>query len=218
MKNLNLIIVDDHTLFRNGLRALLENHYENINIREAGSGEQFLELLQQTVPDLVLMDISMPGMDGAEATRLALAEHPQLKIVALSMFGDEAYYYKMIDAGVQGFVLKDSEIAQVREAIETVMDGDTYFSHELLLKVIRKMPYTSPTEATAEIQLSGREMEVLQLICDGLSNQDIAEKLFISKRTVDKHRSNILSKTNSRNTAQLVMTAIRMGWVREVKP
>jgi DNA-binding NarL/FixJ family response regulator len=215
MKILNLIIVDDHTLFRNGLRVLLENHYENINIREAGSGEQFLELLQQSVPDLTLMDISMPGMDGAEATRRALADHPKLKIVALSMFGDEAYYYKMIDAGVQGFVLKDSEIAEVRAAIDRVMDGETYFSHELLLKVIRKMPHPSPTEATAEIQLSGREMEILQLICDGLSNQDIAKKLFISKRTVDKHRSNILSKTNSHNTAQLVMTAIRMGWIRE---
>jgi DNA-binding NarL/FixJ family response regulator len=215
MKNLNLIIVDDHTLFRNGLRVLLENHYENIEIREAGSGEQFLELLQQSVPDLVLMDISMPGMDGAEATRLALADYPQLKIVALSMFGDEAYYYKMIDAGVQGFVLKDSEIAEVRDAIDTVMDGETYFSHELLLKVIRKIPHTSPTDSTTEIQLSGREMEILQLICDGLSNQDIAEKLFISKRTVDKHRSNILSKANSRNTAQLVMTAIKMGWIRE---
>jgi DNA-binding NarL/FixJ family response regulator len=215
MKNLNLIIVDDHTLFRNGLRVLLENHYENIEIREAGSGEQFLELLQQAVPDLVVMDISMPGMDGAEATRLALAEHPKLKIIALSMFGDEAYYYKMIDAGVQGFVLKDSEIAEVRDAIDTVMDGETYFSNELLLNVIRKIPHTSPTDSTTEIQLSGREMEVLQLICDGLSNQDIAEKIFISKRTVDKHRSNILSKANSRNTAQLVMTAIRMGWIRE---
>ncbi|MFA5477928.1 MAG: response regulator transcription factor [Bacteroidales bacterium] len=215
MKSLHLIIVDDHTLFRNGLRALLESHYENIHIREAGSGEQFLELLQQSVPDLVLMDISMPGMDGAEATRQALAQYPQLKIIALSMFGDEAYYYKMIDAGVQGFVLKDSEIAEVRAAIDTVMDGETYFSHELLLKVIRKMPHSSPAEATPEIQLSEREMEVLQLICDGLSNQDIAEKLFISKRTVDKHRSNILSKANSRNTAQLVMTAIRMGWIRE---
>ena len=215
MNNLHLIIVDDHTLFRNGLRALLESHYENIDIREAGSGEQFLELLQQSVPDLVLMDISMPGMDGAEATRQALAGHSQLKIIALSMFGDEAYYYKMIDAGVQGFVLKDSEIAEVRTAIDTVMDGETYFSHELLLKVIRKMPHSSPAEATPEIQLSEREMEILQLICDGLSNQDIAEKLFISKRTVDKHRSNILSKANSRNTAQLVMTAIRMGWIRE---
>jgi len=156
-------------------------------------------------------------MDGAEATRRALAEHPKLKIIALSMFGDEAYYYKMIDAGVQGFVLKDSEIAEVRAAIDTVIKGETYFSHELLLKVIRKMPQTASTATAPEIQLSDREMEILQLICDGLSNQDIAQKLFISKRTVDKHRSNILSKTNSHNTAQLVMTAIRMGWIKEVE-
>ena len=204
-----LLIVDDHALFRNGLKLLLENEFPGVVISEASNGREFLDMLPGMQPDTVLMDINMPDMDGAEATRIALQDRPQLSVIALSMFGDEAYYYKMIDAGVKGFVLKDSEIGEVKDAIRAVMAGENYFSRDLLVRVIKNLRLTSAEENL----LSERELEILRLICQGLSNHEIAENLFISKRTVDKHRANILSKTQSRNTAHLVMNAIRHHWI-----
>lgn len=207
-----IIIVDDHKLFREGLKMLLQAEFEGVIIHEAADGKEFLNILPKVYPDIVLMDIAMPQIDGAEATRLALDTYPDLRIIALSMFGDEAYYYKMIDAGVKGFVLKDSEIKEVKEAITTVIEGENYFSRELLLMVIKNMSSASGEDEEFTM-LSERELEILKLICQGFSNQEIAQNLYISKRTVDKHRANILSKTQSRNTAHLVMNAIRNHWI-----
>jgi len=207
-RKFTLSIVDDHKLFRNGLRLLLVNSYPNIEITEANDGNEYLQSLATHLPDVTLMDISMPIIDGIEATRRATELYPDIRIIALSMFGDEAYYYKMIDVGVKGFLLKNSEIAEVREAIESVMAGDHYFSNELLLSIVKNLNKKSLEEDTG-INLSEMETEILQLICLGLSNKEISEKLFLSKRTVDKHRANILFKTNSRNTAHLVMNTIK---------
>ncbi len=209
---MHISIVDDHTLFRKGLKLLLENDFPGVRFSEASTGREFLEMLPKIQPDLVLMDINMPGIDGAETTQLALAARQELRIIALSMFGDEAYYYKMIDAGVKGFILKDSEIGEVTSAIRTVLDGGHYFSQELLYKVVKNLRTAGMLEEEGML-LSDREQEILDLICKGHTNEEIAERLFISKRTVDKHRSNILSKTNSRNTAHLVMNAIRNHWI-----
>jgi len=211
-RKFTLSIVDDHKLFRNGLRLLLVNSYPNIEITEANDGNEYLQSLATHLPDVTLMDISMPIIDGIEATRRATELYPDIRIIALSMFGDEAYYYKMIDVGVKGFLLKNSEIAEVREAIESVMAGDHYFSNELLLSIVKNLNKKSLEEDTG-INLSERETEILQLICLGLSNKEISEKLFLSKRTVDKHRANILFKTNSRNTAHLVMNTIKHKWI-----
>ncbi len=208
----HIVIVDDHTLFRGGLRMILELDFPGISVSEAANGKKFLEMLPGLQADIVLMDIAMPEMDGAEATHLALQAKPEMKIIALSMYGDEVYYYKMIDAGVKGFVLKDSEISEVKQAIKTVMDGGNYFSRELLYNVVKSFK-TSEMLENEGMDMSDRELEILQLICKGFPNYEIAEKLFISKRTVDKHRANILSKTNSRNTAHLVMNAINNKWV-----
>ena len=138
-RKFTLSIVDDHKLFRNGLRLLLVNSYPNIEITEANDGNEYLQSLATHLPDVTLMDISMPIIDGIEATRRATELYPDIRIIALSMFGDEAYYYKMIDAGVKGFLLKNSEIAEVREAIESVMAGDHYFSNELLLSIVKNL-------------------------------------------------------------------------------
>ncbi|MCF8364141.1 MAG: response regulator transcription factor [Bacteroidales bacterium] len=208
-----LVIVDDHALFRGGLKMILALDFTGIEILEAVNGKDFLDMLPEIEPDIVLMDINMPEMDGAEATRLAMQLKPGLRIIALSMFGDELYYYKMIDAGVMGFVLKDSEIAEVKEAIKTVMEGGNYFSRELLYKVVKSFKVAAISDKK-NLDITGREMEILQLICKGFSNQEISEKLFISKRTVDKHRANVLFKTNSRNTAHLVMNAISNHWIK----
>jgi len=136
---MKIIICDDHTLFRNGLRMLLQSCYANADIKEAANGQEFLLLLKQFVPDIILMDIDMPVTDGIKATSEALAMLPELKIIALSMFGDEIYYYRMIAAGAKGFMLKNSEINDVTEAIDTVLAGDVYFSKELLINVVKNL-------------------------------------------------------------------------------
>lgn len=207
MEKIKIIIVDDHQLFRNGLRILLDGFPEFEVIGEASNGNEFLEIIRNTAADTALMDINMPEMDGIEATRKGMKINPALNIIALSMYGEEEYYYKMVDAGAKGFILKDSDISEVREAILTVRKGGSYFSQELLYHVIQKIKHRETESKTAN--LSKREKEILFKICEGLSNQEIAETLFISKRTVDKHRANLLGKTNSKNTASLILFAIR---------
>jgi len=207
MDRIRIIIVDDHQLFRNGLKILL-NAFPDFEVAdEASNGFEFMNIISNTKADIALMDINMPDMDGIEATKQALKLYPELNIIALSMYGEEEYYYKMVDAGAKGFILKDSDISEVREAILTVSKGGSYFSQELLYHVIQKIKHRENESKSAN--LSKREKEVLLKICEGLSNQKIAEALFISKRTVDKHRANLLGKTNSKNTASLILFAIR---------
>ena len=160
--------------------------------------------------DIVFMDFSMPGLDGAQTTERALARRPELRIITLSMFGEESYYSRMVEAGARGFLLKDSDIGDVLEAIGTVMGGGSYFSPQLLSSLTGRM---RTRDDAADDQLSSREREILVAVCRGLSNQEIAAELFISKRTVDKHRANILEKTGCKNTASLVVYAIRNGIV-----
>lgn len=210
MENCRIILVDDHTLFRNGLHGLLDRCEGFRVVAEAGSGEEFLELLPRTEADVVFMDFSMPGIDGAQATERALLLRPGLKIVTLSMFGEESYYSRMVEAGAKGFLLKDSDIGEVIEAVETVLAGGSYFSAQLLASIAHRM---RTREAEADESLSQREREILVAVCRGLSNQEIADELFISKRTVDKHRANILEKTGCKNTASLVVYAIKNGVV-----
>ncbi len=207
-KVLNVIIVDDHSLFRNGLKILLTTSGHFNVIAEAENGREFLDLLDHIEPDIVLMDIDMPVLDGIEATKEALKKYPSLKVITLSMFGEEEYYYKMIEAGVKGFLLKNSDINEVKNALITVYQGGKYFSQELLYNVVKNIRSSHKEQELTEA-LSEREIEVLIQICNGFSNNEIAEYLHISKRTVDKHRANLLDKTHSKNTAHLVMYAIR---------
>jgi len=203
-----VVIVDDHTLFRNGLRILINTMNDYQVVGEASNGKQFLDLLETEVPDLVLLDINMPVMDGIEAATIAQKLYPDLKIITLSMYGEEDYYYKMVNAGVKGFVLKNSDIKEVKTALDVVFDGGSFFSSELLQNLVNNLKSSSKSNEI-HAELSEREMEILILICQGLSNQEIGDKLFISKRTVDKHRANILEKSESKNTAQLVVYAIK---------
>lgn len=206
-----IILVDDHALFRGGLRNLLEQVGHCQVVAEAASGEEFLTLQPSVECDVVFMDISMPGIDGVETTRRALEIDPSLRIVTLSMFGDENYYTRMVEAGASGFLLKDSSIDEVLEAIQCVCEGGTYFSEAILSTLSSQLPRTESVEE--EENLSARELEILLAVCQGLSNQEIADQLFISKRTVDKHRANILEKTGCKNTASLVVYAIKHSLV-----
>ena len=204
------MIVDDHALFRSGLITLLSELNEVNNIYEASNGKVFLEMIDSIGIDIVLMDINMPEIDGVEATIKSLEKQPDLKIIALSMYSEEEYYFKMINAGARGFLIKDSTLNEVREALRIVGNGGNYFSQEILFKLIKTGPELTKTEEV----LSERELEILTLICKGFSNQEMADKLYLSKRTIDKHRSNILNKTNCRNTASLVVYAIKWELVR----
>ena len=215
---IRIALVDDHSLFRKGLKVLLSSRKDFSIVADVGSGEEFLEVLMQAQPDVVFMDYAMPQMNGAETTRRALEMLPDLKIITLSMFGDNAYYSDMMSSGAKGFLLKDSEFAEVVEAVETVFEGGTYFSASLLESLSHSLRSTGATASVADDiaeadRLSEREIEVLLAICQGLSTQEIADKLFISKRTVDKLRANILEKSGCKNTASLVVYAIRNGFV-----
>lgn len=210
----DIILVDDHTLFRNGLRTLLDGIDGFSVVAEASNGEELLDLLPSQHPDVILLDIEMPRMNGIQTAEEALRRYPDLRIITLSMYGDEDYYFKMVSLGVKGFILKNSEIKEVVAAIETVVEGGSYFSQELLFTLVSNLKST-PTAVTDENseELSQRESEILLHICRGESNSEIADSLFISKRTVDKHRSNILAKTGCKNTANLVVYAIKNNLV-----
>ena len=209
MAKLNLFLVDDHKLFREGMKLLLSMQSFVNKIYEASSGREFVDNIAMVDADVVLMDIEMPEMGGIEAVKEALVKKPELKIIALSMYGDEQYFNKMLDAGAHGFVLKSSGIDKVIEAIKCVAAGDNFFSEELLANLERRLSgdyiKESTTHNESDDELSAREMDILYYVCKGFSNQEIADQLFISKRTVDKHRANLLLKTGCKNTAALVM-------------
>lgn len=208
MEKIKLIIVDDHQLFRNGLKFILDDREDMTIIAEASNGKEFLKQLEFLNPDVVLMDINMPEMNGVEASKQALLMYPDLNILILSMFGDVEYYNTMIDIGVKGFILKDIDNDQLYDAIHKINNGGNYFSQELLLQLIKNKPVDDTVILTA------REKEVLELICEGLSNQQISDKLFISQRTVERHRSSLLLKTDSKNSISLVVYAIKNKLVK----
>jgi len=211
-RNTKIIIVDDHLMFREGIKLLIETEGMGKVIAEADNGQEFLHLLENHNPDLVLMDIEMPVMSGLAATIAAIAIRPDLKILALTMLGNKDNYTSMINAGVMGFVLKTSGKQELEKAIKTVIGGESYFSNELLRSIIvnfGKHPTALPNSTSSETELTDRELEVLQYLCKGLTATEIAGKLFRSIKTIEAHRSKLLQKTNTRNTINLVLFAIR---------
>ena len=204
-----IIIVDDHLIFRQGLTSIITSENIATVIGEASNGIEFIELISKLKPDIVLMDIDMPHMNGLDATEKAMQLIPELKIIVFSMFSDEEYYHKMIERGVKGFILKTSGINELENAIHEVMRGESYFSNELLRKIISNFEHKNNSKFTKKEMLSEREIEVLQQICLGLSTDEIGEKLFISPKTVKTHKSNLLAKTITKNTPALILFAIK---------
>ena len=182
-------------MFREGVKVLLNNSSTLEIIGEARNGQEFLDVIYNYKPDVILMDISMPIMDGIEATQLAMQKNPSFNILALSMFGDEEYYFKMVNAGVKGFVLKSSGIKELENAIKEVAKSESYFSSELLRQIIvniKKDKEKEELKKEDESLLSKREIEVMVQISNGFSNEEIAEKLNISLATVKSHRASLL--------------------------
>lgn len=209
-ESIKIMIVDDHDLFREGVKYILSKVSGFVIVDDASTGVEYLEKLKIVTPDIVLMDIDMPRMNGFEATKQSLELYPDLKIITLSMHGDQGHYLKMIELGVKGFVLKDAGINQLKDAISKVFAGQNYFSQELLMNIILKKENTPKGEQLRHhLEISDREMEVLELICKASPNKEIAEKLFISPKTVEGHKAKLMEKTNTSNSVSLVLFAIK---------
>lgn len=202
---IKIAIIDDHDLFREGLKLVLKQIEGFEVIYDSSSGILFLEFLQHSLPDVVLMDINMPVIDGIETTQKSLASSPDLKVIALTMFSDSSNYTQMISAGAKGFVLKKATKFELQQAISIVFEGGNYFSQE----IIKKLAFHSFRSLQTNDNLTNREMDILQLICKGLTTQEISEKLFISINTVETHRTNIFRKANVKNIAGLIVWAIK---------
>jgi DNA-binding NarL/FixJ family response regulator len=209
-RSICIAIVDDHELFRDGLKLVLSQLNPGYNVVEFHNGQEFLMSLNQQVPDIVLMDINMPVLNGRETTVKALELYPELKIIAVTMYGEENYYLRMIEAGVKGIILKKSGKYELEQAIQEVQEGGNYFSQEIMQKMAVRL---NRKQTHKYESLSEREQEVMILVCNGLANHEIADKLFLSPKTVEVHKTNIFRKTGIKNTAQLVIYAIKKGFI-----
>ena len=210
MYPIKIYIVDDHKVFRDGLKLLLSTINNVIVIGEASNGKFFLELLETEKPDIVFMDINMKEMDGIEATQKAIEKYPDIKIIALTSFEDEAYFNQMTELGVRGYLLKNSLKDDFEKAINKVNEGYTYYSDELIVKLSKKMSQFGKMREKQKEQLhfSDEEKELLQHICQGLTNKQIGDIMHISSRTVEAHRAKLLDKTSTKNSVSLAVYAI----------
>jgi DNA-binding NarL/FixJ family response regulator len=209
---INVLIADDHKIFRDGLISLMEESPDIRVVGEAANGNEVLQKLENVQPDLILMDISMGEAGGIQATQLVKEKYPGIKILVLSMHSESSYILKMLELGASGYLLKDAGKDEMLSAIRTVASGNSYYSSQVSAKIVEALTKKSqPSRRRDDIPLTPRELEMLKLIAEEFSNQEIAEKLFISIRTVDTHKRNLLEKLKVKNTAGLVKYAIKKG-------
>jgi DNA-binding NarL/FixJ family response regulator len=224
---IKIILADDHKLVREGLKAMLQAPGEELEVvGEACSGKELIAMLTVREVDVVLMDMDMPQMDGLEATGLIKEHFPHIKVLILSMMDQEKFVVESMKAGALGYVLKTTDQTELMYAIRTVARGEQYISTEIAMKLLTNLqsPQGAPTQEAASTHLaealdhiSKREMEVLQLIAQGYTNQEMADLLFTSKRTIESHRQKLLDKTGSCNTASLIVYASRHHLLNENK-
>jgi DNA-binding NarL/FixJ family response regulator len=211
MKN-SIIIVDDHKIMRDGLRIILEQESDLEIIDEADNGRDAVKIIMNKKPDIVIMDIGMPDMNGIEATRQIVKDLPEIKIIALSMHYDIQYVSGMLKAGAKGYLLKDCAGSELIIAIKSISNNNTYICQEITNSLINDYSkYQVLDQSSNESILTGRENEILQLLTEGKSTKHIAQKLFISVKTVEAHRANIMHKLEIRNLPELTKYAIRKG-------
>ncbi len=211
---IKILIADDHQLFIDGIKSLVNSMQNMEIIAEVGNGKQLLEVLEHTSSDIILMDINMPEMDGIEATKQVKIKYPSVKILMLTMFSSREYIEKLLRAGADGYILKNTGKVELQEAIETIVNGESYFSKEVTERIMEGLQKKKSAEKKSYIvELTEREIEVLKLIVQEFTTAEIAEKLFISTHTVETHRKNLISKLNVRNIAGLVKYAMQNGLV-----
>jgi len=214
---LKIILAEDHIIVRNGIKLLLEAQVGVEVIAEAATGLEVLDLIQKgTVPDVVLTDINMPEMDGISLIKTLKASHPEIKTIILSMLDNEKYVAQAFMEGSNGYLLKNVTEDEMTFALKTIADGQKYLCGELAQKLLDKLIQNltvQSEQASQHIDLSMREIEVLHLVAEGYTNQEMADKLFLSKRTVEGHRQTLIDKTGSKNTAALIRFAVTNGFL-----
>ncbi len=212
MALIKILLADDHKITRDGLRALLEQQSNMNVVGEAENGREAVRLAMDLAPDVVVMDISMPELNGIEATRQIRGDLPETKVIALSMYADRRYVVGMLKAGVSGYLLKNCAFDELVSAIEAVTHNESFLSPRIADTVMKDYTHILEQDETAGVSaLSAREREVLQLIAEGLSTRQIAERIHVSVKTVETHRQQIMKKLNAKSVAELTKIALREG-------
>lgn len=212
---IKILIADDHTIFRTGLQMLLSSSMDFEVIGEADNGVQAVQLASELNPDIVLIDIGMPELNGIEATRQIKTRHPDINVLILTMHRSDEYFFNALDAGASGYVLKGAETSELINALRAVARNEVFLYPSVARRLVEKYFEKSPGEPTGLSKLTPREQEILQLLADGYSNQEIAEKLVISPSTVHTHRTNLMEKLNLSKRFELVRYARKHGFIHE---
>ena len=206
-----IILADDHKLFREGLRALLDNHSTVEIVGEASNGREVLKLARELSPNIIIMDLSMPELNGVETARKLVTKDPNIKIIALSVHSDRLFVNSALEVGVKGYILKENAFEQLAQAIKTVLSGETYFCPKVA-SIVREGYLVSLKDVKSRTSiLTLREREVVQLIAEGRSTKRIAFDLKVSAKTIETHRQHVMKKLNIHSVAELTKYAIREG-------
>jgi two-component system, NarL family, response regulator LiaR len=211
---ITVLLVDDHEMVRRGVRAFLETQPDISVVAEAGSGEEAVRLAAEHAPDVALMDLIMPGMDGVEATRRLTTRSPRTSVVMLTSYHDDEHVFPAIRAGALSYVLKEIGPGELADAVRKAAAGEAVLHPRVAARVVRELHGARRDEPNAFRELSDRELEVLKLIADGLNNAEIAARLYVSEKTVKSHVSNILGKLHLADRTQAAVYAWRQGVIR----
>jgi DNA-binding NarL/FixJ family response regulator len=213
MHKYKILIADDHAMIRDGVRNLIRQNKELAVVGEARNGEETLAQFEKSSPDLVILDISLPDKNGMEVSREILVQNPDAKIIILSMYDDEDYISRCLEYGVKGYVVKNESGGELEYAIQAVLDGKNYFSRQAQDVIFKKYSQNVTRKKQREevVSLTNRETEIISLISEGLTNQQMADKLFISPRTVETHRANVMKKIGVKNAVELIRKAQQFG-------
>ena len=215
MTALRILLADDHTVVRQGLRKVLEERPEWQVVAEAGDGREAVRLAEEFKPDVAVVDVAMPLLNGIETTRQIMRRAPQTKVLVLSMYSDEAYVIQMLKAGATGYLLKDSADVDLLQAVQAVSQGKSFFSPAVARLMSDDYARQRGEDAVDRYEsLSGREREIFQLVAEGKTNKEIAALLFISPSTVETHRARIMEKLDLHSAAEIVLYAVRRGVIR----
>lgn len=214
---ISLVIADDHEIFRDGLALMLSKQDNLALVGQAENGKELMEMVEKHQPDLVITDIKMPHLDGIKATKLLLQKNPDLKIIALSMFDEENLIVEMLEAGAKGYLLKNADKKEILEAINTVYRDNIYYCRHTSAKLAAMIVKSriDPHKKPRDIAFTDREKEIIKLICKQFTAQQIGDQLFLSKRTVEGYRTKIMEKMEVKNTAGVVIFALKNNLVKE---
>ena len=216
MANIKVLLVDDHKIVRDGIKLMLKSQAGIDVVAETDDGQKVTELLEHTPVDVIVMDINMPEMNGIQAAKMVKKAYPDIKILALTMSSDDTHIRQMVQAGASGYIMKSAGREELTEAIQDVIEGKHYFSDQATQSIMMDLVKNKgKSSAPDPVHITDRELEVLQMIVKEHTNQEIAEKLYISPRTVDAHRRNLLQKTGARNTAGLVKYAFQNNLINK---